>query len=143
MRRGGYSRRQEVGGRRQEAGAMQNRTPAQTFEELVVWQKSHQLVLLVYRLTAVFPKFELYALASQMRKAAVSVPANIAEGFKKRGRPDKARLMNIAQGSLEELRYYFLLSRDLGYLEDLERDRVDEIGRLLGAYTKALLAPAS
>jgi four helix bundle protein len=66
--------------------------PAQRFQDLIVWQKSHQLVLIVYRLTAEFPKYELYGLISQMRKAAVSVPANIAEGFKKRGKPDKARL---------------------------------------------------
>jgi four helix bundle protein len=99
---------------------MQGRAPAQSFEDLLVWQKSHQLVLRVYKLTATYPKFELYALASQMRRAAVSVPANIAEAFKKRGKPDKARLMNIAQGSLEELRYYFLLSRDLGYVKAVD-----------------------
>ena len=122
---------------------MTNRPPAaQSFEQLIVWQKSHQLVLLVYQLTAEFPKFELYALSAQMRRAAVSVPANIAEGFKKRGRPDKARMMNIAQASLEELRYYFLLSRDLGYLKEFEQSRLDEVGRLLGAYVRSLLIRA-
>ena len=69
-----------------------------------------------------YPKHELYGLVSQMRRAAVSVPANIAEGFKRRKNPDKARCMNIAQGSLEEVRYYFMLSRDLGYLKDIESD---------------------
>ncbi len=122
---------------------MQSRMPAQRFEDLIVWQKSHQLVLLVYRLTANYPKFELYALSAQMRKAAVFVPANIAEGFKRRGRPDKARLMNIAQASLEELRYYFLLSRDLGYVKEIERERIEEVARLLGAYARSLLPPAS
>jgi four helix bundle protein len=121
-----------------------DRQPAQKFQDLVVWQKSHQLTLRVYRLTAAFPKHELYGLTSQMRRAAVSVAANIAEGFKKRGRPDKARVMNIAQSSLEELRYYFILSRDLEYLatSELSPD-VDEVARLLGAYTQALLGPAS
>jgi four helix bundle protein len=121
-----------------------DRQPAQKFQDLVVWQKSHQLTLRVYRLTATFPKQELYGLTSQMRRAAVSVPANIAEGFKKRGRPDKARIMNIAQSSLKELRYYFILSRDLQYLaaSELSND-VDEVARLLGAYTRTLLGPAS
>jgi len=113
--------------------------PAQSFEDLIVWQKSHQLTLLVYRVTTAFPKPELYGLVSQMRRASVSVPANIAEGFKRRKNPDKARCMNIAQGSLEELRYYFLLSRDLGYLQDIERSRIDEVGRLLTAYIRAVL----
>jgi four helix bundle protein len=87
----------------------------------------------------------MYGLASQMRRAAVSVPANIAEGFKKRRRPDKARVMNIAQSSLEELRYYFILARDLEYVPNNERwDDVEEVARLLGAYTRALLLdPAS
>jgi four helix bundle protein len=121
-----------------------DRQPAQKFQDLVVWQKSHLLTLRVYRLTAAFPKHELYGLTSQMRRAAVSVPANIAEGFKKRGRPDKARVMNIAQSSLEELRYYFILSRDLAYLAEGEQSNdVDEVARLLGAYTSALLGAGS
>ena len=121
-----------------------DRQPTQKFQDLVVWQKSHQLTLRVYRLTATFPKQELYGLTSQMRRAAVSVPANIAEGFKERGRPDKARIMNIAQSSLEELRYYFILSRDLQYLaaSELSTD-VDEVARLLGAYTQTLLGSVS
>jgi four helix bundle protein len=118
--------------------------PAQHFQELVVWQKSHQLVLRVYRLTATFPRAEIYGLTAQMRRSAVSVPANIAEGFKRRGRSDKARIFNIAQASLEELRYYFLLSSDLGYAKaDVERESLDEIARLLGAYTRTLLTPTS
>jgi four helix bundle protein len=121
-----------------------DRQPAQKFQDLVVWQKSHQLTLRVYGLTATFPKHELYGLTSQMRRAAVSVPANVAEGFKKRGRPDKARLMNVAQSSLEELRYYFILSRDLGYLATTEQfDGADEVARVLGAYCQTLLSPAS
>jgi four helix bundle protein len=116
------------------------RSAATRFEDLVVWQKSHQLTLLIYRLTAAFPKHELYGLVQQMRRAAVSVPANIAEGFKKRSRSDKARYYNIAQGSLEELRYYIILSRDLSYLAPAEVWQVDEVGRLLNGYMRALHA---
>ncbi len=77
---------------------------------------------------------------SQMRRAAVSVPANIAEGFKRRGKPDKARQMNIAQGSLEELQYYFILCNDLSYLAaDAIGDRANEVGRMLTAYTQRIL----
>ena len=112
---------------------------AKRFEDLLVWQKSHALTLSTYRLTRAFPKEEMYGLCSQMRKAAVSVSANIAEGFAKRGRPDKARLMNVAQGSLEELRYYFLLSRDLEYLAANKiSSEIDEVGRMLGAYIRTL-----
>ena len=121
---------------------------AKTFQDLIVWQKSHQLVLKVYRVSAGFPQSELYGLTQQLRRAAVSIPANIAEGFKKRGRPDKARFMNIAQGSLEETRYYLILARDLGYIPaQAPMADLEEVGRLLGAYCRALLlrseAPAS
>jgi len=112
-----------------------DRKPAEKFEDLIVWQKAHQMVLRVYRLTASYPKTETFGLVSQMRRAAVSVPANIAEGFKRKGQSDKARVMNIAQGSLEELRYYFILSRDLAYLKPAERsDDLEEVGRMLRAY---------
>jgi four helix bundle protein len=108
---------------------------AERFEDLLVWQKSHQLVLRVYQMTATFPKSEVFGLSSQMRRAAVSVPANIAEAFKRRGKPDKARILNIAQGSLEELRYYFILARDLGYVDTkVERSNAEEVARMLFAY---------
>ena len=90
---------------------------SKTFQDLIVWQKAHQFVLWVYRSTEVFPKQEMYGLTSQFRRAAISVAANIAEGFRKTGKPDKCRYMNISQGSLEECRYYLILSRDLGYLD--------------------------
>ena len=79
--------------------------PAKTFKNLVVWQKAHQLVLAIYSLSGSFPRSEIYCLTSQMRRAAISIPANIAEGFKKRGISDKTRFLNVAQGSLEESRY--------------------------------------
>lgn len=89
--------------------------PARTFEDLIVWQKAHQFVLAVYGLSRTFPRSENYRLSSQFRRAAVSIAANIAEGFRKRGKADKLRFLNIAQGSLEESRYYLILARDLGY----------------------------
>ena len=117
-----------------------DRKPAQKFQDLVVWQKAHALVLAVYRLTSSFPANEMFGLTSQMRKAAVSVAANIAEGFKRRGRPDKARILNIAEASLEELRYYFILSGDLGYAEaDDEAAHSEEVARMLSAYSRTVL----
>jgi four helix bundle protein len=113
--------------------------PARTFEDLVVWQKAHRFVLAVYRFSASFPKSEIYGLTPQSRRAAVSIPANIAEGFKKIGAPDKLRFFNIAQGSIEESRYYLILARDLGYGDVAEpMDLLSEVSRLLEAYSKSL-----
>jgi four helix bundle protein len=116
-----------------------NRPASRSFEELIVWQKAHQFVLEVYRLTENFPARENYGLTSQFRRAAVSIPANIAEGYKKIGRPDKIRFFNIAHGSLEECRYYLILARDLDYgkIEPLNF-LAEEISRLLAAYTNAI-----
>jgi four helix bundle protein len=94
---------------------MPERPPARSFRDLLVWRKAHEFVLAAYKFTADFPKPETYGLAVQMRRAAVSIPANIAEGFRRRGKADKARFMNVAEGSLEECRYYLLLAQDLGY----------------------------
>jgi four helix bundle protein len=118
--------------------------PAQSFKDLIVWQKSHALVLEVYKLTRQLPKEELFGLVSQMRRAAVSIPANIAEGFKRRGKPDKARHMNIAQGSLEELQYFFILCADLSYLpSNPVGDRANEVGRMLNSYAQQILESRS
>src|SRR5574338_576063 len=120
---------------------MAERRAAQTFEDLLVWQKSHALVLQVYKMTKTYPREELFGLVSQMRRCAMSVPANIAEAFARKSRTDKARVINIAQGSLEELRYYFRLSSDLWYTQiSDESEKAAEVGRMLGAYTRTLLA---
>ena len=95
-----------------DTGAKRN-APAKNFQQLIVWQRAHEFVLGVYRFTDSFPAKEIYGLTSQLRRAAVSIPANVAEGFKKRGRADKVRFLNIAQGSLEECRYYLFLAKDL------------------------------
>lgn len=116
------------------------REAAKSFRDLEVWQKSHAVVLEVYKLTRRLPKEELFGLISQMRRASVSVPANIAEAFKRRGKPDKARQLNIAQGSLEELRYFFILCCDLSYLPaDVMDKRLDEVARMLDSYTQRIL----
>lgn len=103
------------------------------FEQLEVWQLAHQLVLGVYKATDDLPRDQRFGLISQMQRAGVSVPANIAEGFKRRGLADKVRFYNIAQGSLEEVRYYFILCRDLGYKIDFDSlsEQAERIGRML------------
>jgi len=117
------------------------RETAKTFEDLLVWQRAHSFVLSVYRLTGAFPKHEIYGLTSQFRRAAVSIAANIAEGFRKRCIPDKKRFFNIAQGSLEECRYYLILTKDLEYGDVLEASHIlQETSKLLEAYSKSILA---
>jgi len=115
------------------------RTAAKSFEDLIVWQKAHAWVLSVYRASEGFPVKENYALTSQLRRAAMSVPANKAEGFKKRGPRDKLRFFNIAQGSLEESRYFLILARDLGYADVRQaKEQLDEVSRLLEAYYRTI-----
>src|SRR5262245_35951891 len=108
------------------------------FTQLTVWQKSHALVLDIYRLTRRFPDDERFGLSCQMRRSATSVPANIAEGFARRRGQDKARFYNIARASAEELKYYLILSRDLHYLkeDDPLRTRLEEVCRMLHAMTE-------
>lgn len=117
-----------------------NNKKSKNFQELIVWQKSHQLVLTIYKITKQFPIDEKYGLTSQMRRAAISIPANIAEGYRKRGKLDKVRFLNIAQGSLEEVRYYMILSRDLEYYTFMEEtNQLEEVSKLLESYLQAIL----
>lgn len=99
----------------------------QNFKDIFAWQKAHQLTLLVYKLTKKYPKDELYGLVSQSRRAAVSVPSNLAEGFKRRGLQEDAHFCNIAQASLEELRYQLLLAKDLGYITQQEFQNAENL----------------
>jgi four helix bundle protein len=118
--------------------------PARTFQDLLVWQKAHGYVLDVYAFTALFPKQETYGLSLQMRRAAVSIPANIAEGFRRRGKADKARFLNMAEGSVEECRYFLILAKDLGYGDTQKLTAMlEEVSRLLGAYTSAILTSST
>jgi four helix bundle protein len=120
------------------------RPPAKSFVDLIVWQKAHQFVLSVYRISDGFPRNEIYGLTSQLRRAAISIPANIAEGFKKRTRADKARFMNIAQGSLEECRYYLILIKDMNYGDSSSlSNQLEEISKILDSYASTILTPGS
>ena len=105
----------------------------QHFTELKVWQRSHALVLGIYRLSSRFPTEERFGLTSQLRRAAASVPTNIAEGAKRAGRQDYARFLNIAQGSLAESEYLLFLSRDLGYLTpEKAKETLSEVSEIAG-----------
>ena len=112
--------------------------PTYSFERIIAWQKAHTFVLYVYEVTKLFPSEEKFGLTSQFRRAAVSIEANIAEGYKKLGRQDKLRFMNFAQGSLEECRDYIILSRDLEYIamEQYQQlhTKIEEASKLLNAY---------
>ena len=120
------------------------REPAKSFLDLSVWQKAHAFVLQAYAVTRSFPKEERYGLSAQFRRAAVSIPANIAEGFRKQSKQDKARFLNISEGSLEECRYYLILANDLGYLDKQQLwESTEEVGRLLNAYRSAILTSSS
>ena len=127
------------------SGCMPSPRPAaRSFRDLLVWRKAHEFVLAVYAFTADFPKQETYGLSQQLRRAAVSIPANIAEGFRRRGKADKARFMNMAEGSLEECRYYLILAHDLGYGDtDQLTALLEEVSKLLNAYAAAILASDS
>lgn len=109
----------------------------QRFTELKVWERSHVLVLELYRLSASFPEEERFGIVSQLRRAAVSVPTNIAEGAKRTGAQDYARFLNIAEGSLSETEYLVMLSRDLGHLKPDDATRllveIEAIAKMLFA----------
>lgn len=106
---------------------------------MIIWQKAHQWVLDVYRMTDRFPANEKFGLTSQLRRAAVSVPANFAEGFRKESRPDKLRFYNIAQGSISESQYYLILAKDLGYTNTTRVfEQLREVDIMLDAYVKKL-----
>jgi len=111
------------------------RQSAKSFEDLVFWQKAHEAVLLVYKLTRGFPSDEKFGLTNPFRRVSISIAANIAEGFIERSELDKIRYVNIAQGSLEECKYILILSGDLSYSFDSDlTDLFDEIGKMLNGY---------
>jgi four helix bundle protein len=102
------------------------------FTDLVVWQKAHQLVLEVYRMCALFPKEEMYGLTSQLKRASISIPANIAEGFKRASRLEKLRFYNISQASLSEVQYYLILTKDLKFADTYNLTKqAEEVDRIL------------
>ncbi len=113
------------------------------FQRVIAWQKAHEFVLLVYCISRHFPEDERFGLTSQLRRAAVSIEANIAEGYKKTSRADKLRFFNIAQGSLEECRDYHILAKDLDYINEEEFEQLKNsilmTSRFLNAYCNGVI----
>ena len=110
--------------------------------KLIVWQKSHELVLKIYEITKNFPKDEQFGLTSQIRRATVSIPSNIVEGKARGSNKDYNRFLMMARGSLEEVKYQMLLAKDLKYIDENTYIEIyknmDEVGRLLGGLIKKL-----
>ena len=104
-----------------------------SFTDLDVWKRAHQATMAVYKITKSFPNDERFGLTQQMRRAASSIPANIAEGFGRRQPRDKAHFYTVSKGSLEELRYFLILARDLGYTEESKdlQGLLDDTARML------------
>ncbi len=112
---------------------------ATRFQDLIVWQKAHQFVLNVYRITQLLPKEEIFGISSQLRRAAISIAANIVEGFRKRGKNDKMKFLNIAQASADECAYFLILIQDLNYAQTQElAHQLDEVSRMLQGYLNAI-----
>ena len=113
----------------------------QTFKDIIAWQKGYGLTLRLYDLTASFPRSEDFGLKSQIRRAAVSIISNIAEGFKRVGVKDSLYLYRVAEASLEEIKCQTMLAKDLGYLKEVDysqlRDMQDEVGKLLNGWIKS------
>ncbi|MFH1890100.1 MAG: four helix bundle protein [Candidatus Kuenenbacteria bacterium] len=111
------------------------------FTDILAWQKAHELVLIIYKAVKYLPDFEKYNLISQMTRAAVSIPSNITEGFNKATIVDSLKFYNIAQASLEELKYQTLLCKDLNYFSQKQYDyllkREEEVGKILRGWTKS------
>ena len=114
-----------------------------TFQNILAWQKAHEFTKLVYVVTKEFPEDEKYGLVSQFRRAAVSIGANIAEGYKKLSKADKLRFLNIAEGSMAECMNYIILSKDLNLINDAQyvslTEAIDNAGKLLTAYCNGII----
>lgn len=111
-----------------------------TFTDLKVWQKAHALVLEIYKITKEFPKEEIFALSSQMKRCSVSITSNIAEGFGRQGYKEKIQFYYLAQGSLTELKNQLLIAKDIGYLENDAFNKIaeetNEVHKLLQGFIK-------
>lgn len=112
------------------------------FEDVIAWQKARMFINHVYNVTQSFPPIEKYGLTSQFQRAAVSIAANIAEGYKRMGKDDKLRFYNYSQGSLEECRCYIYLSMDFNYISSDEAskmiDEIEETSKILNSYIIAI-----
>lgn len=114
----------------------------QSYRDLLVWQKALDLALLIYRLSEKFPKSEIYCLTSQLRRAAVSVPSNIAEGYGRGSRKEYLQFLSIAQGSLKELETQVILAQRLQYAKEEESEELlllsETVGKMLGGLMRSL-----
>lgn len=112
------------------------------FQDIQAWKHAHALVIEIYKTTKSFPKEELYGIVSQIRRATVSIPANIVEGFHRKTNKEKLRFYEIAMSSLEEVKYFILLSKDLSLVEQEQANalqiKCDETGRTLRGWMKLL-----
>ena len=112
------------------------------FQKLIAWQKAYNLALDIYKTTALFPKSEVYGLTNQFRRAAVSVPANIAEGYERQYRKEYIQFLKIAQGSLAEVETYLMFAKDLSYITEDNYKKLDmqrqETGKLLRGLVNSL-----
>ena len=121
-----------------------NNGKIRSYRDLDIWQRSMNIAEMAYRLTRKFPPEERYNMVSQIRRSADSIPANIAEGYRKRGKADKVKYLNISEGSLEECKYYLLLAEDLGYAKtNKENELAEEVSKLLNAYSNKILSSDS
>ncbi|HKI27551.1 MAG TPA: four helix bundle protein [Candidatus Sulfotelmatobacter sp.] len=115
------------------------------FKQLKVWRKAHEMTLDTYRVTAAFPKEEMYGLTSQLRRASASIGANIAEGCGRRSDGEMCRFLQIARGSASEVEYHFLLARDLRFLDEKEFQKLtrqaDELQRMLTGLMQSVRSP--
>jgi four helix bundle protein len=113
-----------------------------TYKNLKVWQKADELALEVYKITKYFPKDEIYGITSQLRRAALSVPTNIVEGYARKGDKELSRFMSIAIGSLAEVEYIIDFSKRLGYISEKDYERIEimrsEVGKLLWNFYKKI-----
>ncbi len=112
------------------------------WKNLLAWQKSHDLVVEIYKTASDFPNNEKYALVDQIKRATTSVPANIVEGHSRNSNKDFQRFLYIARGSLEELRYFLLLSKDLKYISESKHHKLEHdcevVSKLLNGLIKSL-----
>jgi len=112
-----------------------------TFKDIKVWEKAHALVLIIYKITAGFPEEERYCLSNQLRRASISIPSNIVEGFRRNTKKDRSHFYIIANGSLEEAKYQVFLAKDLGYIDNSRYNeltsQMDEVGKMLSAWIKS------
>ncbi len=119
-----------------------NNTKIESFTDLIIWKKAHEVVLSIYRITKGFPAEEKFSLADQMKRAAISISSNIAEGFSRKGAKEKSQFYFIAKGSLTELQNQLLVAKDVGYLDNKVfksvADKTVEVHKLLNTFIKNL-----